>query len=466
MPRVIPSQDVSFINSTSFFPAFIHLAVGALLSVFIFQIGCSRSTSPPAKTQTLSPVELFQRVSPSVFVVEALDENGKTLALGSAVAIARDSLITNCHVVQDGFFLRVRRGKENWAAKLIQAVPNHDLCGLRPSGLALQPVEVRPSSKLATGEHVYAIGSPGGLELTFSEGVISALRETEGVHMIQTSAPISPGSSGGGLFDTQGNLVGVTTFYLKEGQSLNFALPGEWVSGTLSSSTEAAAKSSTRLSDAELESRARLEIGLEAVKKEGYHTAVHSFLMCADLRQSDASQAWFELGNLGEMATLYRSPAYETLRREFQSSPQKAQAMAVAAFEKAIELKPDYAKAWRELAWAHLWLEKRYGQAITAAKEATRLAPGDWNSWIILGDVYIETKSYDEAIEAFQQGLKVTPDGLFKSDLLKGMGSAYAKKGDREQVLRIYQEIKASNPQMSEKFFRDYVLPTRGSRRP
>jgi S1-C subfamily serine protease len=237
------------------FPARIHLVVGALLSALFFQIGCSRSTSPFAKSQTISPVEIFQRVSPSVFVVEALDANGKTLMLGSGVAMARDFLITNCHVVQSGSSLRVSRGKEHWTARLIQAVVSHDLCGLRPSGLTLQPVEVRPSSKLATGEHVYAIGSPEGLELTFSEGVISALRETEGVRMIQTSAAISPGSSGGGLFDAQGNLVGVTSFYLKEGQSLNFALSGEWVSGMLSSSTEAAAKSSTRLSDAELESR-------------------------------------------------------------------------------------------------------------------------------------------------------------------------------------------------------------------
>jgi len=385
-------------------------------------------------------VEIFSEVSPSVFVVEALGENEKTLMLGSGVALARDFLITNCHVVQSASSLRVSRGKEHWTARLIQAIANHDLCGLRPSGLTLQPVEVRPSSKLATGEHVYAIGSPEGLELTFSEGVISALRETEGVRMIQTSAPISPGSSGGGLFDAQGNLVGVTTFYLNEGQSLNFALPGEWISGMLSSSTEAAAKSSTRLGDVELESRAWLEIGLEAVKKEDYHPAVHSFRKCADLKQSDASRAWFELGRLAENATLYMSPAFETLRREFQSSPQKAQAMAVAGFEKAIELKPDYAEAWSELAWAHL-LGKEYDQAITAAREATRLAPGDEKGWLTLGECYIFRKSYDEAIEAFQQGEKIVGPNGYDSRFLESMGEAYAKKGDREQVLRIYREL-------------------------
>ncbi len=254
------------------FPTCNYLVVGALLYALFFQIGCSRITSSFAKSQTLSPAELFQKVSPSVFVVEALDENGKTLVLGSAVAIARDFLITNCHVVENGSSLTVRRGKETWNARLIQAVSTHDLCGLRPkadsqitrafdeqgrvifknedsptgrpSGLFLSPVNVRPSSDLATGEHVYAIGAPEGLELTFSEGVISALRESEGVHLIQTSAPTSPGSSGGGLFDVRGNLIGITTFQLKEGQSLNFALPGEWIRTSLNSLTEASRKSS------------------------------------------------------------------------------------------------------------------------------------------------------------------------------------------------------------------------------
>jgi S1-C subfamily serine protease len=413
------------------------------------------------KQQTLSPVELFQRVSPSVFVVEALDENGKPLMLGSGVAMARDFLITNCHVVQSCSSLRVSRGKENWTARLIQAVPGHDLCGLRPSGFTLRPVEVRPSSKLATGEHVYAIGSPEGLELTFSEGVISALRETEGVHMIQTSAPISPGSSGGGLFDAHGNLVGITSFQLREGQSLNFAIPGEWVSGMLSSSTEAAAKSSTRFSDAELESRAWLEIGLEAVKKEDYDLAVHSFRKCADLKQSDASRAWLELGHIDESANSYTaSDAYKAWLQKYSWSTQEVQERAVAAFEKALELKPDCAEAWRELAWVH-WQRNEYDQAISAAKEDTRLAPRDWWGWRILGNCYVETASYAEAIDALQQGEKVAPEES-KSLMLDFLGAAYAKKGDRDQVLRIYRELKGSDPKMAEKFLRKYVLPTRG----
>lgn len=430
----------------------------SLLSVFFRKLYSALRTRTFASRPPVSPVELFKQVSPSIFVVEALDQNGKTLVLGSGVALGRDFLVTNCHVIQSGSSLRVSRGKENWTARLIQAAPNHDLCGLRPSGLTLHPVEVRPSSQLATGEHVYAIGSPEGLELTFSEGVISALRDAEGVHLIQTSAAISPGSSGGGLFDAQGNLVGITSFRLKEGQSLNFALPGEWVSEVLASTIEASKKSSPRLSDAELESRAWIEIGLEAVKKEEYDLAERSFRKCADLKQSDASRAWLELGYLGQWAKdlYWRSDAYRAWLRKFEWSPKEAQERAIAAFEKAIELKPDYAEAWLELARIRVG-RGEYDQALPAAREATRLAPGDWQGWVILGGVHIKMESYTEAIDAFQRGEKVAPEKN-KWTMLMLMGVAYAKKGDREQVMRVYRELKASDPKTAEYFFKEYVL--------
>src|SRR5262249_49670558 len=90
---------------------------------------------------------------------------------------------------------------------------------------------IAATDDLQVGQRVYAIGAPQELELTLSDGLISGLRQTEGgsIQLIQTSAPISPGSSGGGLFDQDGRLVGITTFFVEEGQNLNFALPAAWV---------------------------------------------------------------------------------------------------------------------------------------------------------------------------------------------------------------------------------------------
>jgi hypothetical protein len=85
--------------------------------------------------------------------------------------------------------------------------------------------------QLRIGQRVYAIGAPQGLELTISEGIVSSLREVPGGSVIQTTAPISPGSSGGGLFDLSGRLVGIMTFQHRYGQNLNFALPADWIAG-------------------------------------------------------------------------------------------------------------------------------------------------------------------------------------------------------------------------------------------
>jgi serine protease Do len=82
---------------------------------------------------------------------------------------------------------------------------------------------------LAVGTKVYAIGAPQGLELSLSDGVVASLRPLGGSSLIQTTAAISAGSSGGGLFDSLGRLVGITTFQSRTGQNLNFAVPADWI---------------------------------------------------------------------------------------------------------------------------------------------------------------------------------------------------------------------------------------------
>ncbi|HEV3480983.1 MAG TPA: tetratricopeptide repeat-containing serine protease family protein [Candidatus Acidoferrales bacterium] len=395
-----------------------------------------------AKNQQLSPVEIFQKVSPSVFVVEALGGNRESLDLGSGVAIAPDLLITNCHVVENGSSLRISRARKKWAARLVQALPNHDLCGLRPSQLDLEPVSIRSSSTLETGESVYAIGAPEGLELTFSQGVISALRETDGVHMVQTSAPTSPGSSGGGLFDTEGNLVGITTFQLREGQSLNFAMPGEWVSDVLAHSTNTAGAAGPGVNDSTLESAAWIEIGVEAVNQKNYEVAENALLKATRLQQPDAYRAWYEL------ASVYGSQRHL-----------EAQALAL---EQAIRLKPNYADAWRELARSYS-MQKDFGKAIAAAKQSTELDARDKENWQLLGLIYLGTNSYAKAIEADEQGLRIAPSD---ETLLAELGMAYGEQGDREQVMRIYTQLKEKDPLAAKVLFNEYIAPRPIASRP
>lgn len=182
----------------------------------------------PANANT--PEQIFMQGSPSVVVVDIFDAKGKSIGLGSGVVIGSGQVITNCHVAQKGKSLQVRQSGKTFKASLQYADPDRDLCQLSVPDLQATPVTLGTAKKLMVGQRVYAIGAPAGLELTLSEGLISSLHKYEGSQYIQTSAAISPGSSGGGLFDDQGRLIGITTFYLAAGQNLNFALPVDWIS--------------------------------------------------------------------------------------------------------------------------------------------------------------------------------------------------------------------------------------------
>ena len=153
------------------------------------------------------PEELFAKLAPSVFVVQSLDADGKLISSGSGVVVTPGHVVTNKHVVREGLAIRVKHVKYAWPAKLTHLDPNHDVCQLFAENLEAPPVPLRDYSSLTVGERVYAIGAPEGFDLTLSEGLISGLRRRAGTNVIQTTAPISHGSSGGGLFDSEGRLL-------------------------------------------------------------------------------------------------------------------------------------------------------------------------------------------------------------------------------------------------------------------
>lgn len=190
------------------------------------------NAKPPGSFEgpALDARALFKKLGPSVFKLEASRSIG--VAQGSAVAVSTTELVTNCHVVQGALKLVLRQDKAEWPARILRADPVADRCIVTGEGLMAQPVAgIRGYDKLEVGEPVYTLGSPVGLELTLSDGIISGRREEEGRRYVQTTAPISPGSSGGGLFDAKGNLVGVTTLVLagreRLNQALNFAIPAD-----------------------------------------------------------------------------------------------------------------------------------------------------------------------------------------------------------------------------------------------
>jgi hypothetical protein len=107
---------------------------------------------------------------------------------------------------------------------------DYDLCALGVPGLPAPQVDMASVQTIRVGQRVYAIGAPRGLELSISDGLVSSVRPYGAFPLIQTNAPISKGSSGGGLFDTDGRLVGITTSSAIDGQNINFALVADLIS--------------------------------------------------------------------------------------------------------------------------------------------------------------------------------------------------------------------------------------------
>jgi S1-C subfamily serine protease len=186
---------------------------------------------PPSTVRTLEPDVLFEKVAPSVWGVVAIASDGGQSALGSAVVVAPGRLVTNCHVVEKAKTLWVRHENMMFGADLELRDAERDLCQLKVANFTAPAVEILAVDQVRVGGKAYAIGNPRGLENTLSDGLVSAVRRTKegAVEALQTTAPISAGSSGGGLFDAQGRLLGITTFSLRDSQNLNFALPASWI---------------------------------------------------------------------------------------------------------------------------------------------------------------------------------------------------------------------------------------------
>jgi serine protease Do len=196
----------------------------------------TREPAPPTTNSTISPptselsaADVFKMNSVSIVVVRGVMEGGRGVSQGSGVVIADEEVITNCHVAKAATDLSIRIGNQMLPAKVRYRDQGHDLCQLTVRGLKAPSVGMAPVASLSVGAKVFAIGAPQGLELSLSDGVVSSLRSFGGSSLIQTTAAISQGSSGGGLFDVQGRLVGITTFQSRTGQNLNFAVPSDWI---------------------------------------------------------------------------------------------------------------------------------------------------------------------------------------------------------------------------------------------
>jgi serine protease Do len=231
----------------------IWIDVGAdVLSFSMDDVASVDSTSAAANVETrqdtlfstasglaeLPPREQAKVLGPAVIKVSTPG------GLGSGVILSRDGYaITNAHVVQGETNLRATV----WFAQAdgtlkrtdiddveLVALNNHiDLALIKlkhPEGKDFLFAPVQDAEKLEIGQNVFAIGNPLGLERTLTQGVISTTqRNFDGLTYIQTDTPINPGNSGGPLFNTKGEVIGITNMGIRGGEALGFAIPARYV---------------------------------------------------------------------------------------------------------------------------------------------------------------------------------------------------------------------------------------------
>jgi tetratricopeptide (TPR) repeat protein len=438
--------------------------------------------------------EVFEKTSQSVVVVKIQDEKGNDIALGSGIVLPGGDVATNCHVIDNAVGIKVYQGKKGYNAIPRYLDYDRDVCSLSVPDMKAPSVSVGSTKTLKVGSRVYAIGAPKGLTLTLSEGIISNLRTVEGGQYLQITAPISHGSSGGGLFDEDGRLIGLTTFYIAEGQQLNFAIPVEWI-GELSQHHNKNLKTADTY-----EAWLNQTIALE--EKKDWNGLINHALKRIKAFPQDAL-AWYALGlaygESGQTAKAieaynqvirinpeYRE-AWYNLGVEYGESGQPAK--EIEAYQQAIRINPEYANAWCNLG-ATYGKSGQPAKAIEALQHAIRINPEDALIWYNLGRVYSRLDQPAKAIEAYQQALRINPDN---ADAWRNLGATYGELdqiakavealqqalrinpeyaaawydlgfayhvlGQTGQVNEVYKRLKAIDPTKAAEFFNKVILP-------
>jgi len=450
---------------------------------------------PAAGAET--PEQVFQRASASVVVVHVSDASGEPVALGSGIVSSPGTVITNCHVAQAGPQLKASHLGKTFAATLQYADTDRDLCQLSAPKLDAPSVSLGDSKNLKVGQRVYAVGAPEGLELTLSEGLVSALRSVADLRYIQTTASISHGSSGGGLFDAQGRLIGITTFYVSDGQNLNFALPADWIQG-LPERARAEAQANVNASNGESDWLLRAAAlrdksdwqGLLGLSRQWAKGKANSALARVVLGEAYRHVGQYDKALEADQEAVRLDPqnpsrvnlgvdyrflgqydkALEAFQEAVRLDPRNADYWvhlglgyidvwqynkALEAEQAALRLDPQNANAWGDLGVAYGGL-KQYDKALEADQEVVRLHPQNAFAWINLGVDYSYLRRYDKTLEADQEAVRLDPQNALA---WTNMGFAYCSLGRREKAIEVYQQLRQLDRDRAEKLFNACIVP-------
>lgn len=204
----------------------------ATFALILAALFCSAQNSSEPQTARI----IAQRSLPSVVLLIMSDANGQPISLGSGFFVKDGIVATNVHVIAGASQGRVKFAGQSRTFSIAGTVgidELNDLALLKVNAQTAPALVLGQSDNMSIGDDVYVAGNPEGLEGTLSSGIVSALRQVQEHKLLQITAPISPGSSGGPVMNAHGEVIGVAEATWTGGQNLNFAVPSSYLTAML-----------------------------------------------------------------------------------------------------------------------------------------------------------------------------------------------------------------------------------------
>ena len=317
---------------------------------------------------------LVKRVKPAVVAIATYDATGEALMTGSGFFLRPGQVVTNLHVMRGAVRAEIKtldgKGKVFPVNGTLSVDEEGDLALL---SVDMPAERVARSTELAKelpdeGETIFVIGNPLKLEGSVSDGIVSAVREVPNSYrIIQITAPISHGNSGSPVFNMKGQVLGVVTVKVTNGQNINLAIAAgrvaELTAGKLQPLSELSGKGKGDVAESLYRS------GLDSMWLGNYDNAVGYFENAAN-KNPRRAETWVQVG--------------------YCKVKQGKNVEAIRAYQQALQLKPEDAEIYNRLGDAYYYLG-RLREAIDSYTEAARLRPDSAETFYNLAIAYSES---------------------------------------------------------------------------
>ncbi len=414
---------------------------------------------------------IIKKIQPSTVVIFCYDEKGKITGQATGFFLnKKGEIITNYHVFSKADYIKVKTiDGETYPMKYILAFDRAgDLARISLDELPnnIYPLQLNTSIP-EVGENIVVIGNPMGYEYTASEGIVSAVREIESVgRLIQISAPISPGSSGSPVVNMRGEVIGIATYGMVEGQNLNFAIPSERIRKLVTIENQPTYdKLVGEIRKTIPEKNYFYDKGFELMVAEDYEGAIYYFQEALKDNPDEFTYSYIgfcnrQSGRLDEALIAYKqairlNPKDVMNLSEIGSTcfEMRNEKEAIIYLRKAIDLDPtgEVIDWYPFINLGTIYLENRqYVEAIKLLKQAIKIDPVAGGGYFKLGNCYYALGHYNEAIDAYKRAITLNPSDV---DAHYNLGVAYLVINDKDSALRECKILTKLDEELANELF-------------